>query len=406
MDIKIVASTKENYQGTKEEFDSLAGHGAGVCYLADTMETLINEPKEKTERRVGLIKSSRHLSPFDHSFITLQIRDIPKIVAMALNNEQFYVTNEKSARYTKMVLTPEEQAYYDKWLDIFQAEMRERCQPEDPKWYNDKRILKLAQENARYLTSVFTPTTMWYTLSYRQFNILYTLIKDESVRLSGKEDAFSQRLAKGFGDFAEMLAGLKDPNGVSYLDEGLTNNAKHRRLSLLLDKPFERCFGDFYSSSYKGSFAEYAQTERHRTLSYGITMLENPEFYIPPILKAKPELVQRWQRDCFALKSNFPQGMLVMISEGGRFEKFLEKVDERNCSQAQLEIDHQTADTLRQMYVAYSAKGDDEKVELLKPHLKGSRCLAGYPCSSPCGFKKGILGVNNSGLPGKEGRII
>ena len=233
MDIKIVASTKENYQGTKAEFDSIAGHGAGVCYLADTMETLMNEPEEKTARRVGLIKSSGHHSPFDHSFITLQIRDVPKIVAMALNNERFYTTNEKSARYTKMVLTPEEQAYYDKWLDIFQIEMRERCQPEDPEWYNDKRILKLAQENARYLTSVFTPTTMLYTVSYRQFNITYMLVSDEAVRLSGKSDAFSQRLSKEFGNFAEMMADLKDPNGVSYLDEGLLQNPKHRRLSFL-----------------------------------------------------------------------------------------------------------------------------------------------------------------------------
>ena len=37
-------------------------------------------------------------------------------------------------------------------------------------------------------------------------------------------------------------------------------------------------------------------------------------------------------------------------------------------------------------------QNDTEKAETLKPHLRGSRCLAGYKCSSPCAFKDGITG--------------
>ena len=122
-----------------------------------------------------------------------------------------------------------------------------------------------------------------------------------------------------------MMAELKDNNGVSYLDEGLIKNPKHRKLSLFIEKPFEKHFGDFYSLAYEGSFAQYAQAQRHRTLSYGITMLDKPKFYVPPILKAKPNLVEEWQKDCLALAPIFPQGMLVMISEGGKFDDFLLK---------------------------------------------------------------------------------
>ena len=391
MEIKIINGTKEGYTPTKGEMDSIAGHSAGVCYLADTMETLLGESKEKTERRTMLIKGSGHHSPFDHSYITLQIKDVPKIVAMVLNNEAMYTTSEKSARYTKMVLTEKEQALYDKWCKVFENEMKERLKQTSPNWFTDKKILKLAQENARYLTSVFTPTTMVYTISYRQFNVLYSLISKEIPYLRGSVDKFSDRLADELDKFAQTMKEIKDANGRSLLDEALLKNPKGRKLSLFKDRPVEKVFGDVYSTAYKGSFAQYAQEQRHRTLTHNITMLEKPEFYVPPILKAKPELVNEWIKDCFALADNFPQAMLVMISERGTFENFIQKVNERSCAQAQLEINQQTTATTNEMYNALKGK-DAEKEEILEKYLNGSRCTAGYKCSNPCGFKDGITG--------------
>ena len=389
MEIKVVASTKENYQATKDEFDSIAGHGAGVCYLAGTAEQLFAEPPEKTARRVALIKDSGHHSPFDHSFITLELVDIPKIIAMALNNERDYTTNEKSARYTKMFLSDvagDEQEYYNKWLDIFQKEIKEQCQKKSPLWFTDKRVLKLAQENARYLTSVFTPTTMLYTISYRQFNVLYSLFQKEIKRLENTKDPFFAR----FRDELQILT--EKWSTLPYVEKALLKNNKNRSLSLFRKESVKKYFGDVYSLAYKGSFAQYAQAHRHRTLTNNITMLKKPEFYVPPILKKKPELVEEWKKDCLALSTNYPQGMLVMISERGNFEDYLLKVNERNCAQAQLEIDNQTTAITNEMYKAYKKQGDKEKVEILEPHLKGSRCTAGYKCESPCGFRDGITG--------------
>ena len=194
MDISVVASTSLGHQASKEELDKLGGLGAGVCYLPDTMEKLFAEADEKTQRRVDLTKGSGHHSPYDHGSFTLQLRDIPKIIAMILNNEKMYTTNEKSARYTKMVLSEDEQALFNKWIEIYRQEITKQCQHTCPARFTDKKIEKLAQENARYLTSVFTPTTMLYTISYRQFNNIYAMLEKEIDLLSKNNDAFSARL--------------------------------------------------------------------------------------------------------------------------------------------------------------------------------------------------------------------
>ena len=89
---------------TKEEFETFSGHAAGVCYMKGTFEKLVNEKPEKTASRVAMVKNGGHHSVFDHDFINLELEDIPKALAMVINNEHFYNTSEKSARYTKMAL--------------------------------------------------------------------------------------------------------------------------------------------------------------------------------------------------------------------------------------------------------------------------------------------------------------
>ena len=64
-----------------------------------------------------------HHSVYDHTYINFNIQNIPKILAMVLNNEKQYTTSEKSARYTKItpgensVITKEEVDLYNKWLE-------------------------------------------------------------------------------------------------------------------------------------------------------------------------------------------------------------------------------------------------------------------------------------------------
>ena len=90
IEISILASTKEGYEATQEEFNRTAGHTAGICYLPRMdLNKLLSEPDERTKRRIALIKGGGHHSPFDHESITFFISGLPKIIAMILNNQRF-----------------------------------------------------------------------------------------------------------------------------------------------------------------------------------------------------------------------------------------------------------------------------------------------------------------------------
>ena len=110
MDLKVIATTCIGYNADKSEFDDFSGKSAGVCYMASTFDDLISEDKSKTAKRVMMTKSNGHHSVYDHETISMYLSDVPKIVAMVLNNEHQYTTSEKSARYTKMVMTEKEKA--------------------------------------------------------------------------------------------------------------------------------------------------------------------------------------------------------------------------------------------------------------------------------------------------------
>ena len=145
MKINIIASTKVGYELPKEEAVNFSGKSAGICYLPDTLDVLLNEPIEKTEKRASMNILSGHHSVFGHATYNLSLEGIPKILAMILNNEKVYNTSEKSARYTVMQTSDEEQVLYDKWIEIY----KQRITEEYPN-FDEKRVKKLAQENARY----------------------------------------------------------------------------------------------------------------------------------------------------------------------------------------------------------------------------------------------------------------
>lgn len=382
MKIKITASTKENYIATKEEFDSISGHAAGICYMPENFEKLFNEPQSRTFDRVAGTKRKQHHSVCGHPHITLSLEDIPKGLAMVLNNEGCYNTSEKSARYTKMILKPNEQLLYDKWLGIYKALINEKY----PEGYPQKVAEKLAQENARYLISVFTPTSMEYTVSYQQLNYLYQMMMNEIN--SENSNAFMEALKPAMKDFCEAIK-----SELPYYDEDIARGVinKNRKLALFsLDEKPEEYFGDVYSTSYEGSFAQLAQAQRHRTLEYTINLLDEPKFYVPPIIRKSDELMAEWKRDCETQASVFPQGLLVNINEFGRLDWFIQKMKERKCTYAQLEINQQT-NLILQKYVEALKERGHRRAEELEQYTKGSRCtFPDYKCPSGCGFKEGI----------------
>lgn len=386
MKIELIATTKENYVAPKQEFDNLSGHAAGVCYMPENFEKLFNEPLEKTVKRCESTKRNQHHSVFGHPYISMSLEDIPKGLAMVLNNEGIYNTSEKSARYTIMVLKPNEQLLYDKWLDIYKNLITEEYGEKYPGIFTPSKIEKLAQENARYLISVFTPTSMVYTVSYQQLNYLYQMMQKEINNPSS--NAFMVALKPAMNDFCEAIK-----NVTPYFDPEIAKGVinKNRKLSLFgSGTPVETYYGDVYATSYKGTFAQLAQAQRHRTINYNITLLDEPEFYVPPIIQKSEDLKREWKKDMETQSSVFPQGLLVNISEFGTMDWFIQKMKERKCTFAQLEINQQTSLILNEYVKALKAK-NHPRAEELDAYTKGARCtFPDYKCPSSCGFKEGV----------------
>ena len=382
MEVKVIASTKVGEVAGKEDLELFGGRAAGVCYMGGTFDDLLNEDKDKTRRRIKQTKTGGHHSVYEHGSFSMYLDGVPKIIAMILNNEKQYTTSEKSARYTKMMLEPKEQVLYTKWVDIFKNKISKLYAKDYPNFFTDSRIEKLAQENARYLTSVFTPTSMVYTTNYRQFNYLVSFL-EKFVAKDNKND-FESKLCIYVEEF---LTKLKE---LPYYDEELTRNEKCRTLSLFADdRKVEEYFGDVYSTTYDASFAELAQAQRHRTISYTMRVKEG-EFYVPEILKDSESFTELWLSDLKELSNNYPQATLLEINEMGTLDAFILKMKERKCTFAQLEINKVCNEILKKYEYALRMKIHPRAEEIIQ-YTKGSRCtFPDFKCTAPCGFKLGI----------------
>jgi len=332
---------------------------ARVCYSERDFGEVKREKYNANLVEKRLIKSGHH-SVFDHFKFNLYIDGLPKAMAMVLNNEGVYATSEKSARYTEMSDIPEKQKIlYDKWKGIFVGEIDKIFPSVENR---DARIGKLAQENARYVTSVFTPTKMGYTLSLRQLNILADNFEWFGRRRSG--DEFKDRL------FDEGMRPFLDSEVVNrFRIDGLFD--KSNRKVKLFGWGLEEYFGeDVYSTNLKMSFACLAQNHRHRTIHnhmFGGWGLGAPNGYFrPPIVRANKKLSDEWYRDLDSVADDdFPQAQIIRVAERGNREDLEMKLRERNCGLAQLEI-VRVMDGLLERYSKYvPAMGE----------LRGAACL-------------------------------
>lgn len=386
IEIKILPNYFLNSDGTfnKDEAIHLDGKIAGICYDKEGFAHLEKEPKEKTDRRVDMTINNGHHSVYGHTSISFDIKNLPKALAMVLNNEHEYNTSEKSLRYTPVVsngiITYDEERLYKKWMDIFKLKIKEKY----GNVYSNYRINKLAQENARYLVTVFTPTEMIYTTSLRQINYIASWM-DDYIREANMNDVFERKLAMYMDEFINEL----DDKNV--LDDRLMRNEKERKISLFgknLNNQDEY-FGNVYSTNYKGSLAQLAQAQRHRTLDYKLEFLEDKEFYIPPIIEDDDLLVKEWLTDMNIVGELTPQGELVNINEIGKYEDFILKCKERLCSAAQLEIMRQTRETLMK-YKDYLEKHNNPLASDIVKYTHGARCtFPDFKCTEDCKFPEG-----------------
>ena len=370
MKIRVLASSCVGYSLPKEDAVNFSGKSAGICYLADPIDKLLEEPIEKTQRRASNTLKSGHHSVFGHPTYNLCFEEIPKIIAMIINNEKIYNTSERSARYTKIVLEGKEKELYEKWIEIYSQEIKKHYPA-----FDDKRVLKLAQENARYLISVFTPyVTMEYTVNLGQLNYIINWAKDYIE--STNSDEFSLKVKDALREFLAAMPDLEV--------EGLDSRAKGRKFSLFATRTRKEEFGENYSTTYLASFAELAQAQRHRTLSYEMRLTGTNNFYVPPIIRDS-QLQTEWLNDMLSLSENYPQGMQVLVNERGTIENFVLKCTERLCGAAQLEIMQQTKETMDKYIKA--VKDSPDLYNYLLPYSKGARCtFPGFTCTAPCPF--------------------
>ncbi len=377
---------KSNGTFDKESAIKLCGKIAGVCYDKEGFSHLENEPEEKTMRRVNLTLNNGHHSVYDHILINFNMQNLPKILAMVLNNEHQYTTSEKSARYTPVIrqnnsiITFEEEKLYNKWIEIFKTKIKTQY----GNVFNDSKIQKLAQENARYLVTVFMPTQMIYSTSLRQINYIASWMQNY-IKTANMNNNFERNLKTAMEEL------LIEFDNVNVLEEGLLQNEKYRKLSLFgknLDQK-EEYFGNVYSCTYKGSFAQLAQAHRHRTLDYQMEMLSEKEYFIPPIILDDQMLVDEWLNDIQMVSKVTPQGQLVKINEMGKYEDFILKCKERLCSFAQLEIMLQTKETLLKYKEALEKKQSPLAKDIEK-YSHGARCtFKDFDCKSDCKFNEG-----------------
>ena len=371
MKLSIIGSTRPGFELPTEQALIFSGHEAGICYMPEDINTLLSEPDETALRRAnGTLKSGHH-SVMGHASYNFVIEGAPKIIAMLLNNEQEYYTSEKSARYTTMKTTDQEQKIYEKWITKFETLISKKYPQIDK-----KVVHKLALENARYFISVFTPSTvMGYTVNLRQANYLIKWCKD--LAFSNCENPFLEQLSPFLIELASLLTQKISVNNL-YDNQG-------RSFTLFSNRKREDEFGENYCISYEGTFSQLAQAQRHRSLYYEMQIPDsaNAKFYIPPIISSSEDR-DEYLVDMNQLASRFPQGMLVKINERGTAENFCKKCHERLCGAAQREICIRTHDTL-ELYLRQAEGRNPEIHQLLSKFKDKTKCQFGhYQCDRPC----------------------
>lgn len=355
----------------------LGGKLAGICYMKDDYLSADVQNKEKALKRANMTSKSGHHSVFDHGYVTIQLTGIPKILAMILNSTQFYTTSEKSARYT--VMKPEtslENEVYEKWSRILESKIKSVY-----KHINDKDVSKLAQENARYLISVFTPTSMAYTTSYRQLNYIADWCDKLVVSLNNLNGNFNNRLKESTTELRDLIVGLLGERDI-YDNKDSSFDFMVHQVGENIDGHRDY-IGNVYSIKYLTSLASLAQDERHRTINYKMLFTGDRAdefgFYIPEIILDEPSLVHEWLKDIKSVAYCYPQGTLVTVVEEGSASNFFLKCKERLCGRAQLEIMRNTVNNLK--------KFDELKYSLSSINREKINSMTQDGFVTKCGFK-------------------
>ena len=415
----------------KKKFDKRlalydTGVKAAVCFKDGNITP---EDIRATETEAKIIKRgintilSDHTSPSEQPTVSLEITGIPKILCMILNNEHLYAADERSLRYTEVkessYISKKEVELYNKWLSIFISILNTKyldfflkynkgSTKEQTARKASNAIKKLAQENARYMVSVFMPTTLTYTVPLAQINKI-CLYMDRII--ADPHNEFEQLLIPYLKEFTQNLKDLDvlvTKHDVIKLcpdlaqedsDTLLYQNNKSIDLSLFAERnkfsginlPNE--YGTTFSYNMEISLASLAQFHRHRTINYEMLTpnKKNMQFYIPLLLEDNPVLSKEWQEDILSVKNVYPQGTIVKVNANGPLKHLVNYVGkERACDRAFLETEDMFTNVfLPDIYAGLLSSGKTELAETLKPYVGRLRCMyPDYNCPTPCGHPR------------------
>ena len=417
--------TKEKKKLDLKEALKVTGVKAAVCFKdGDITPQMIRETESDEQlikRGINTILSD-HTSPSEQVSVSLEITGIPKILCMILNNEHEYAADERSLRYTPIVasnyISDKEITLYDKWFDIFtniltteyydffwkfnQGKTEEATKK---KTYN--AIKRIAQENARYMTSVFIPTTLTYTVPLAQINKICLYMQKIIAKPLNE---FEELLIPYFKEF---IAKLKDLDvvitnqkiaelgivNVPCNDDHFYHNNKNIDLSLFAERNkfsginLPDCYDSAFSYNTQISLACFAQFHRHRTIDFEMLTPNKNEyqFYTPLLLSGKKDLEDDWYYDMLSVNNLYPQGKMVQTNINGSLRNLVHYVGkERACDRAFTETqDMFTNQMLPDIYAGLLATEKLELAQALEPYINRLRCAyPDYKCPTPCGHPR------------------
>lgn len=363
----LIEVSSQELQEIKQDFLSYGSKFANVCYSEKQFLEIFNEPNQSTLSRMERTLNSGHHSVYEHTYLTFELSNIPKSLVMILNNQNVYVTSEKSARYTQMnQVSSLEKKLYNKWIDIFISTIKSEYD-----FLDENRVKKLSQENARYMTSVHTPTKLIHTLSFRQLNYLMNFF--ENFIENADSNPYNNSLKKSMNDFIniDLFKKIRVPK---------LNPISRNELNWFSKFNVEEYFDSTYSVNYNMSFASLAQAQRHRTITYQVENFNSiNDFFVPLILNESQR--NEWINDLKRVSDLFPQAGLLKVNERGIFEHFAMKATERLCGFAQLETMKNTKQTLEK----YLSLANNLEIKKYLEENAKSKCLKNR-CASSCEF--------------------
>lgn len=311
------------------------------------------------------------------SNLSFIFKGIPMIIAMIILNE----LNLGASRFSIGISPSEaEKTLYEKWLAIFKTQIN-HCYPK----LDSETIDKLAVENARYLLSVFSPTTITCSMSPQQwFSIIAAA---ESYIELAHVTSFTFKVKQALRDFLSAKPDI-DTEGL----EIAKTNRSFKLFAVWRTLPDE--WSESYCTTYRTSFLSLFHAYRSETISYQMSLPYDQEFFLPPLFEYTP-YQKEWLEDIQSLSGNYPQGMHVDVIERDTCKGFIEKCTNDLCGHSHLENMIRTEASMRK-YVS-SAKVSNPKVyAALEPYSHGACCtFPNYSCANPCifGGKKAMTRV-------------